>query len=206
MADGEKRMYTLLYRMMKRPEDLPWHQRRPWAMLQKVVGGRAQAGRALDLGCGTGEFAVYLAQHGYRVTALDYLARPLQLSADLAHRNGVELQLVQADARTWATTGQFDLILDSGCLHGLDGADRATYREQVRRWLAPGGDFVLIHFGRAHALDRRPMGPRRRTRAEVLADLAPAFREHDYLEEIQTGVALPVGPKVLVGEYLLRHA
>jgi hypothetical protein len=53
----------------------------------------------------------------------------------------------------------FDLILDSGCLHSLVGGTVASYKQRVLDWLAPGGDYLLEHWGKRHALDWRPVGP-----------------------------------------------
>jgi len=74
-------------------------------------------------------------------------------------------------------------------------------------WLAPGGDFVLGHWARRHALDWRPMGPRRRTRRELVDLFAPELHEHAHHEELMTGIPLPFGPTVLgLGIWFKRGA
>ncbi|GAB4190008.1 MAG: hypothetical protein OHK0022_02530 [Roseiflexaceae bacterium] len=206
MSRDEKHVYAYLYRQARRPEDLPWYQSAVWPMLERVATRRVRPARALDVGCGTGGFAIYLVRLGYQVTALDFLTEPLRMAVRLAQAAGAEVQFVQADARCWNATVQFDLILDSGCLHGLDDGGRRRYHEQLMGWLAPDGDFVLIHFGRMHALDWRPVGPRRIPRSLVEAEFAPDLLLHDYAEEIRSGLRFPAGPRGLIGQYHFRRA
>jgi len=79
----------------------------------------------------------------------------------------------------------FDLVLDSGCLHHLPSSALAAYRARLHRWLLSGGDYVLVHFGKRHPLDWRPIGPMRRPR-EAITTLFSSLR-----------LALPVGPNAL---------
>jgi hypothetical protein len=89
----------------------------------------------------------------------------------------------------------FELVFDSGCLHSLVGGSPAAYRAKLLEWLAPGGQFVLEHWGKRHALDWRPIGPRRRSQATIEKLFAPELK---LLETEVTDFAapLPFGPTV----------
>ena len=188
----------MFYKRAKAPKDLPWHRDTPDGFLPEVVearGGGGEPGRALDLGCGTGVFSVWLAKKGYEVTALDYIPRAIAMAKARAEAEGAQVSLVNADLLTWSAPGQFDVIVDSGCLHSLIGGDLRRYKEQLLRWLVPGGDYVLGHFGKRHALDWRPVGPTRRTHEQLVRLFAP---ELDVVKHQQSEMAapLPIGPIV----------
>ena len=203
---GERTPFADLYETVERPEDLPWHREEPWPLLRRVVEADDDPGRALDLGCGAGEFAVFLAQAGYKVVGIDLHETPLQMAQTRAEREGVDLTLVQADVLDWRADHPYDLVLDSGLYHGLTDPERETYRERLHHRLARSGNFVLTHFAKKHVLDWRPVGPRRRSQETVQAEFSPMLRQIDYEEEVQTGVPLPVGPWPLVGQYWFRWA
>lgn len=211
---GERTPFRDLYNAAETPEDLPWHREEPWPMLQRVVeadtdendGQTGDPPRALDLGCGAGEFAVYLARKGYDVTGVDFHETPLEMARARADEAQEALTLVHADVLTWRADRPYDLVLDSGLYHGLSDADRKRYRERLRHRLAAGGNFVLTHFAKKHILDWRPVGPSRRSRETVREEFAPTFEEIDYAEEVLRGVPLPVGPRPLVGQYWFRWA
>ncbi len=71
----EKTVQEMFYRKAAAPEDLPWHSDKPARFLVGAVARRKAAGKALDLGCGTGGFSVYLAKQGYAVTGLDFIPK-----------------------------------------------------------------------------------------------------------------------------------
>ena len=126
------------------------------------------------------------------------------MARERASRLGLSIEFVEADVLEWQGTGTFDLVLDSGCLHGISGADRlAVYKQRLLDWLAPNGQYVLSHFVRRHWLDWRPVGPRRRTRKEMTSLFAPELVERDYTDEI-TRAPLPVGPTFKIGQYLFE--
>jgi len=69
-------------------------------------------GRALDVGCGFGGNALYLASQGYQVDAVDVSGVALVQAAVEAERRGLQLQLVQADlSRWWVRPARYDLII-----------------------------------------------------------------------------------------------
>jgi len=108
------------------------------------------AGRALDLGCGTGTNVVTLAQDGWQVTGVDFASRAISIA-----RRKVQAASVHADLRVGdvtrldGITGPFDFILDLGCFHSLREKDKELYLERVNRMSAPGGFWLLYGFFKA---------------------------------------------------------
>lgn len=198
----QQKIFAGLYRRALGPELLPWHRDEPPGLLKRVVEQRRSASRALDLGCGAGVYSVYLAQKGYSVVGVDFVPTALELARARAQAAGVSVELLQSDVVEYEPAAGFDLVLDSGCLHHVQIARLAAYRAALERCLLPGGDYVLVHFGKRHALDWRPVGPRRRTRKQITDFLSP-LRLEAY-EETSFRVGLPVG-NALAGVYWFRR-
>ena len=198
-----REQYQRMYSRARHPEDLPWH-RETASPLLVAAADRIAGGRALDIGCGTGTYATYLASRGLAVTAIDFTPQALDMARERASRLGLPIEFVETDVLEWVGNGTFNLVLDSGCLHGISGSGRlAAYKRRLLEWLAPDGQYVLSHFVRRHWLDWRPVGPRRRTREEMTSLFAPEFVERDYTDEV-TRAPLPVGPTFKIGHYLFE--
>ena len=195
----------MLYKKAKTPTDLPWHRDTPDGFILDVVATRAKPGRALDLGCGSGVFSAWLAKQGYEVTGLDVIPRAIEMSNERAVAEGVQVNWINADLLSWNAPSQFDVIVDSGCLHSLIGGDVSRYKEQLLRWLAPGSDYVLGHFGKRHALDWRPVGPTRRTRDQLVQLFTPPLEVVKHQQSEMT-VPLPIGPIVQGHAFWFRRA
>ena len=107
------------------------------------------AGKALDLGCGTGDNAIYLATHGWQVTGVDFVAKAVEKARAKAAAKKVDVTFVQANVTRLSAEGigsGFDLIIDSGCLHGMSSADRDAYVREVTAVAAPQARLLLNEF------------------------------------------------------------
>lgn len=115
---------------------------RPNAVLAADAAGLAP-GRALDLGCGEGGDAIWLAERGWQVTAADFSEAGLARAAQHAQERGVEVEWRHADLRSWTPEGeQWDLVT-SHFLHLLgDGMLEAT--RQMAAAVAPGGTLLVV--------------------------------------------------------------
>jgi SAM-dependent methyltransferase len=203
MNASARRFFDHVYEQARGPDELPWHRDTPPTLLTRVVAERAKAGkagRALDVGCGSGVFSAWLAGQGYDVTGIDFSEAAIAMARETAQRAGVTVNLVRADVLAWPNPEQFDLVFDWGCLHGLRGEARRRYRDRLLSWLAPGGDYVLGHFDRRHPLDWRPIGPRRVPPARILALFVPPLVERARDAETHHA-AFPIGPTVRVAIY-----
>lgn len=104
-------------------------------------------GRALDLGCGTGTNAIYLAQRGFEVMGVDFVARAIQTARRKAQTAHLNIDFRNADVLAPGPLGKpFDLILDIGCFHILDPYGRVRYADHVRRWTHQGSLYLLYAF------------------------------------------------------------
>jgi SAM-dependent methyltransferase len=186
------------------PERLPWFRAEPEANLVAALESRGRPGRALDVGCGAGNFCVHLARRGWDVTGIDILPQAVAMARALSEKEKLRFEVLQTDILSYAPERLFDLVYDSGCLHCMNGGGFAAYVRQLPTWLAPGGDYLLGHFGKRHAFDWRPVGPRRRTEATIEGALAPEFtlvrKETDEMR-----VPLPIGPIVRGTSYWFRR-
>jgi SAM-dependent methyltransferase len=109
-----------------------------------VSGGLPAGATALDIGCGSGLEAVFLAGSGFRVIGLDSSRPALELARERARAAGVELDLRHGSALDLPVeAAAIDLALDRGCLHSIDREDRPAYAAEIARVLRPGGRFLL---------------------------------------------------------------
>lgn len=106
-------------------------------------------GRALDLACGEGRHAIWLAERGWRVTGVDFAAVALARAARLAAARGVEVELVHADLLAWEPPARaFDLVLVLYLQLPADERRRVLGRAAAA--VAPGGTFLLVGHHRAN--------------------------------------------------------
>nr|WP_268241566.1 class I SAM-dependent methyltransferase [Sphaerisporangium melleum] len=104
-------------------------------------------GRALDLGCGPGRNAIYLASRGFEVDAVDLSPTAVKWAEQRAHEAGTEIRFLRGDAfAPGLDLGRYDLVYDSGCLHHLPPHRRVSYRALLDRVLVPGGHLGLTCF------------------------------------------------------------
>jgi 2-polyprenyl-3-methyl-5-hydroxy-6-metoxy-1,4-benzoquinol methylase len=102
-------------------------------------------GRALDLGCGEGGDAIWLAERGWQVTAADFSEAGLARAAAHAQERGVadRIEWRHADLRTWTPAGERWDLVTSHFLHLLDeGMVNAT--RQMAAAVAPGGTLLVV--------------------------------------------------------------
>lgn len=205
MADQNRKVFERLYSRAQRPEDLPWHSSQPPPLLVEALDARAAPGAALDVGCGAGSYSIYMARRGYRVTAVDFMPQAVALLEQQATAEGLDITPVQADVTTWAADEPFDVVLDVGCLHSLGRERHGAYKQRLLQWLAPGGDFILVHCGKRGWWDWWPIGPERMYRSTIEELFAPELELRDYRPQLLTGMPLFMGRSALAGRYWLRR-
>lgn len=140
-------------------------------------GAPLPPGRALDVGCGTGTSSIYLAQHGWQVTGIDWIEDAVKRAKEKAKNAGLDSETVrflQVDVTApdlLPDHPQVSLWLDIGCFHVFGSAGRSAYVEHASRLLAPGG--ILLMYGWLH---RKYQGQVMRLKPEnIRALFAPAF-------------------------------
>lgn len=126
--------------------------------------GHLAPGRALDLACGEGRNAVWLARRGWDVVGADFSPAALATARRVADEAGVAVTWVEADVTTWTAPGEFDLVVL--CYLQLPRDRMAAALDRVVPALAPGGTLLVIGHDRRN-LDEGVGGPRR---PEVLLD------------------------------------
>ncbi len=100
----------------------------------------ATRGLVLDVGCGAGADAVYLANRGFDVIGVDVSSEALARAAERAEAHGVSVTWHHGSALELpAETGSVTAVLDRGCLHHVPAADQPRYAAELARVLAPSG-------------------------------------------------------------------
>lgn len=110
-----------------------------------------QPGTAIDLGAGEGRNAVWLAQRGWQVVAVDFSDVGLTKAHRLATEHHVHVDFVCADATTYQPQEAVDLVVLSYLQ--LDASARRTVLEHGASWLRPGGTLFVIAHDRSNVSD-----------------------------------------------------
>jgi SAM-dependent methyltransferase len=119
----------------------------PNRFVEEAVTGM-NPGRALDVACGEGRNALWLASLGWRATAVDYSAVAVDKGRSLAGQRGLDVEWVVADVTTWTPDpAGFDLVLV--CYLQLPADERAAAYGRAAAAVAPGGTLLVV----AHDVD-----------------------------------------------------
>ena len=150
--------FDALYRGESPAEGVPPVTTPPWdnkAPKENVISWQEAGlvhGDVLDIGCGLGDNAIYLAGHGHKVTGLDISPTALIAAERRALDARVDVAFAVADAtRLDGYTDAFDTIVDSGCYHCLQEQGRRDYAVAVYRAARPGATLLLSAFSDANA-------------------------------------------------------
>ena len=143
----------------------PWDIGRPQKEFVDLVRRGEITGSVLDIGCGTGEHALFFAAEGFEVWGIDSSPRAIRKAQEKAATRGLIVHFVVLDARNLPQLNRkFDTVTDSGLFHTLSDEDRPVFTDTLAAALPSGGKYFILCF-----CDLKPgnYGPRRVTQQEI---------------------------------------
>lgn len=139
------RTNSVFYRLAYRSGRPRWDTGKPRPELAEAVQDRLP-GRALDLGCGTGTDALYLAGWGWEVTGVDFVPAAITAARSRAAAARSSASFLLGDVtrlRESGAEGPFDLVIDVGCYHAIPGRLRDAYAAGVAAVTRPGASLYI---------------------------------------------------------------
>lgn len=130
-------------------EKIPWHYDDPPRQLCEMIETRTwEPCKAIELGCGLGVNALYLAQKGYKVTGIDLSGSAINKAQQKAKSLELELDFLQADAlqAQELPKEKFDLAYDWELLHHIPPSKRLLYLRNIKAILAPKAMYYSVSF------------------------------------------------------------
>ena len=135
-------------------EEIPWNMETPPQLLVELVdSGKVQPCKAIDLGCGAGNYAIYLAGRGFEVAGVDCSPTAIRIAKENAERKGAKCSFFVTDVvdeldevnQTW------DFVYDWSLLHHIFPEQRQKYVDNVSRILNPKGKYLSLCFSEKDA-------------------------------------------------------
>jgi 2-polyprenyl-3-methyl-5-hydroxy-6-metoxy-1,4-benzoquinol methylase len=143
----------------------PWDIGRPQKVFVELVREGEITGSVLDIGCGTGEHALFFAAEGHEVWGIDSAPRAIEKAKEKAAERGLHVHFFVHNVLELATLGrQFDTATDSGLFHTLSDEYRPVFVENLAAALVPGGKYFMLCFS---DLEPPGYGPRRISREDI---------------------------------------
>ena len=156
MNNEQKNIMNEVYSNMSL-EEIPWNREKaPELLIELVESGKIQlpqgmAGhtcKAIDLGCGAGNYAMYLASKGFDVTGVDISPKAIEIAKENAKKKSLSCNFLVADIveglsefnQTW------DFAYDWGVLHHILPEQRQQYVRNVHKILNPNGKYLSVSF------------------------------------------------------------
>lgn len=152
----------------------PWETKHPSTELQRVIAEeKLQPCRTIELGCGTGINAVWLAQQGFDVTAVDISPRAIKKARGRAAEAGVKIHFEVADVLDLKEVSDtYAFFFDRGCYHVVREFNVQAYLRTVCQLTVPGSVGLVIT---GNARETYEDGPPVVTEEELRAELPSVF-------------------------------
>jgi len=159
----------------------PWDIGRPQKAFVDLAAAGEVTGSVLDVGCGTGEHALFFAERGHEVLGIDTSSLAIRKAKEKAAARGLRAQFLVWNALDLAGLKRtFDTVIDSGFFHVLSDEDRPVFVKSLATVLAPGGNYFMLCFS-----DQNPGAyplPRRIAKREI----RETFREGWFINYIRS--------------------
>ncbi len=179
-------------------KDTPWDSGRPSLELQRVLEEhRIEPCNVLEIGCGTGTNAVFLASQGFSVTALDISSLAIEQARARAAEAGVSVDFQAADLLAPMTLNRtFPFVFDRGFYHGIRRENLSGFLDTLEGVTAPGSLYLVLA-GNANDPGDPEIGPPRVHAHEICGELNRLFELINLREFTFDGIVIdgkPVGP------------
>jgi cyclopropane fatty-acyl-phospholipid synthase-like methyltransferase len=143
----------------------PWDIGHPQKEFVRLEEAGEIVGSVLDVGCGTGENALFLASQGHAVWGIDFSPIAIKNAQSKAAQRKLNISFLLRDELELHNLGKaFDSVIDSGLFHVLSDTERPRFITNLAAVLSPGGTYFMLCFS---DLEPGTYGPRRVTQAEV---------------------------------------
>ncbi len=159
-----------------RTGNMPWDIGRPdYNLIQILDAYEIPRGKALEIGCGTGDNALFLAEKGFEVVGTEIVEQAQEAACKKAKKRGKECRFVLMDIlEREIPGGPFVFAFDRGCFHSFDSEEkRKRFARSVKEHLGAGGYWLSL-IGNADE-DRKGPGPPQRTALEIVQAVEPFF-------------------------------
>lgn len=131
-------------------DTVPWDIGEPQPVVVEFEGRGQVSGDVLDVGCGAGDNAIFLAARGYRVTGVDIAPTAIEWARQRSRDRGAEVEYAVADVTDLRGYDcRFDTIIDSGVFDCLDAEQRDRYAAELHRAARPGAKLLVVCFSDA---------------------------------------------------------
>ena len=174
--------------------EIPWNRETlPEVLFELVKGEKVKPCRTVDLGCGTGNYAISLASMGFAVTGIDVSETAIKIAKENAKNRGVQCRFLVADVLgdLEEVDGTFDFAYDWELLHHVFPEKRRRYAENVYRILNTEGKYLSVCFSEKD-LQFGGSGKYRETRLGTILyfssenELRDLFKPYFNIKELKT--------------------
>lgn len=142
-----------------------WDIGRPQGKIVELANQNVFQDPILDVGCGTGENALYLAGMGYDVVGVDSAPTAIRKANEKSQKRNLEIEFKVLDAlKLNQLERKFHTVIDSGLFHIFENTERKVFTEQIAEVLHSQGMYYFICFSE---LEPGQWGPRRVTQSEI---------------------------------------
>jgi SAM-dependent methyltransferase len=159
----------------------PWDIGRPQAEFVRIAKNGEIRGRVLDVGCGTGENAIFFASLASEVWGVDSAPLAIQKAREKAVERKAKVRFEVGDAlRLEKLKRKFDAVTDCGLFHTFSDEERTQFAESLKEALVGSGTYHMLCFS-----DREPAdwgGPRRVSRGEIAGTFGRGWKVN-YIHE-----------------------
>ena len=182
-----------IYRTIS-PENIPWNIETPPDILQNILKTeKVKPCKVIELGCGTGNYVIYLSASGFIATGVDISKTAIEMAKNSAVKRKVQCNFIVADVLSEMTEVQdtFDFAYDWELLHHIFPQDREKYMKNVYRLLNPGGQYLSVCFS-----EKSPqfggVGKYRKTPLDTIlyfsseSEMVSLFTKYFEIEELKT--------------------
>ncbi len=156
--------------------NLPWDTGRYDRNLEAIIKEHSiTPGRALELGCGTGTNALWLAEQGFDVTAVDISGKALAAARGKASSAQIDVEFIEIDIHEQILPGgPYEFVFDRGCFHSSQTEEqRDLFVRRVYNALAPGG--LWLSFIGSTDAPPRTEGPPQLSALQIATHIEPLF-------------------------------